>query len=491
MFGHADADSAPMTVFWKVWPAGRRHDQSNRRKSGICGFGLQFLMNNDRNVDEWVENSSNWRKIGNYRKNGKTRLWAENFDWKLVRTISRHVSGSSGARMIFTQNAQNSKKIVILAQNGTVHFDGFCRSLLVGGRGPGKGIAVVSSGHLGDILHAVPMLKAIRAQNPQKQLFWLVGPWSEPLARRYAHYVDKIIIFGPNLPPLTRGKAVWRQHAFKQWQMALKLRKNGIETLIAPLNGFGRFLANAIQPNRWIGIGERRPPRVRRGIQTVVQPYEKDRYEADALCGLLKPLGIEVRADRLEYVVTPEERQAASEFLRMEAVDLTRPLALFAPGSGWSGKNWLPERFGAVAEWLAAAKGFQIAWVGTPNEVALVPASRSGDWNWVGKTSLSLLAGIMARAQLFVGNDSGLLHFAAALDVPSVSIWGPTSPGKWGPKGNLHRTIRKVERCADCIYWDYRETCRHDHACMKAVEVAEVKTVLDNLLASCCSNQQE
>jgi ADP-heptose:LPS heptosyltransferase len=352
----------------------------------------------------------------------------------------------------------------------------------LGRRGPGKGIAVVSSGHLGDILHAVPMLKAIRAQNPQKQLFWLVGPWSEPLARRYAHYVDKIIIFGPNLPPLTRGKAVWRQHAFKQWQMALKLRKNGIETLIAPLNGFGRFLANAIQPNRWIGIGERRPPRVRRGIQTVVQPYEKDRYEADALCGLLKPLGIEVRADRLEYVVTPEERQAASEFLRMEAVDLTRPLALFAPGSGWSGKNWLPERFGAVAEWLAAAKGFQIAWVGTPNEVALVPASRSGDWNWVGKTSLSLLAGIMARAQLFVGNDSGLLHFAAALDVPSVSIWGPTSPGKWGPKGDLHRTIRKAERCADCIYWDYRETCRHDHACMKAVGVADVQKAINSLI---------
>ena len=53
----------------------------------------------------------------------------------------------------------------------------------LGRRGPGKGIAVVSSGHLGDILHAVPMLKAIRAQNPQKQLFWLVGPWSEPLAR--------------------------------------------------------------------------------------------------------------------------------------------------------------------------------------------------------------------------------------------------------------------------------------------------------------------
>lgn len=355
-------------------------------------------------------------------------------------------------------------------------------SCLPGARRPKNGVAVVSSGHLGDILHAVPMLKAIRAQKPKTPLFWLVGPWSETLAARYAHYVDKIVIIGPNLMPFTRGKAVWRQNVLKQWRITAKLRKNGPETLIAPLNGFGRFLANAIQPNRWIGIGERRPPRVRSGIQTMVQPYEKDRYEADALCGLLAPLGIQAQAHRLEYGVTPQEHQAAKEFLSAETVDRTRPLALLAPGSGWSGKNWFPERFAAVAEWLAAEKGFQIAWIGAPNEKKLVPPARSADFNWVGKTSLPLLAGIMTQAHLFVGNDSGLLHFAAALDVPTVSIWGPTSPGKWGPKGAIHRHIHNVQRCDGCIYWDYRETCRHNHACMKAVAVADVQEAINSLI---------
>ena len=252
--------------------------------------------------------------------------------------------------------------------------------------------------------------------------------------------------------------------------------------LIAPLDGAGRFLANAVCPRTWIGIGERRPPRVRPEIATVVQPYEKDRYEADAWCGLLEPLGIEARAERLVYEPTTAERQAADEFLKAEGVELERPLVLIAPGSGWSGKNWLPERFGAVAAWLAAERKAQIAWIGGPEEAALVPESRAGDRRWFGKISLPVLAAVLPRAQLFVGNDGGLLHFAAAQGVPTVSIWGPTSPGKWGPKGPRHRQIRKGERCDGCIYWDCRETCRHDRACMNAVAVADVLAGLGEII---------
>ena len=338
--------------------------------------------------------------------------------------------------------------------------------------------AVSTPGHLGDILHAVPMLKALRSGKPGTKIVWLVGPWSRELAGRYARYVDEIRMFGPNLPNYARGRRAWRQSAWSQWRLALDLRRLGVDVLIAPLDAPGRFLANAICPRTWVGIGDRRPPRVRPEIATVVQPYEKDRYEADAWCGLLEPLGIAARADRLEYEPTPAERGAAEEFLRAEGVDPRRPLVLMAPGSGWSGKNWLPERFGAVADWLAVEKDCQIAWIGGKGEEDLVPAARPDDFRWVGKTSLALAAATMAHARLFVGNDGGLLHFAAAQGVPTVSIWGPTSPGKWGPPGERHRQIRKTERCVGCIYWDYRETCRHERACMKAVAVDDVRAAI-------------
>jgi len=343
-------------------------------------------------------------------------------------------------------------------------------------------IVVYSPGHLGDILHVVPMLKALREGKPNAKIIWLVGPWSEALAHRYEGLVDEIRIFGPNLPQYTRGKREWCQSAWRQWWMAMALRGEGVEILIAPANGVGRFLANAVCPEHWVGIGDWRPRRVRPEVRTTFQPYEKDRYEADAWTGLLQPLGIEAKVDHLDYAVTSDERQAASDFLKAEGVDSTRPLALIAPGSGWSGKNWRPERFAAVADWLGHQKGFQVAWVGGESEQKLIPASRTDDFNWLGKTSLPLLTAVMETAKLFVGNDGGLLHFAAAVDLPTVSIWGPTRPGKWGPKGERHRQIRKVEQCDGCIYWDYRESCHHDHKCMKAVSIKEVQSAIESIL---------
>lgn len=348
----------------------------------------------------------------------------------------------------------------------------------------GNSIVVYSPGHLGDVLHAVPMLKALRAAKPAARLRWLVGPWSHELASRYLDFTDDILVFGPNLPAFTRDRLEWRQSALRQWQLVAGLRRGGVEWLVGPMDGVGRFLANALCPRVWAGIGDRRPPRVRAKVETVVQPYEKDRYEAEAWCGLLKRLGIDVQASRLIYAVTPAEQAEGASFLVAENVDGARPLALIAPGSGWSGKNWLPDRFAAVADWLRTAKGYQVAWVGSAAERNLLPADGGNDFDWMGKTSLPLLAAVMARSALFIGNDGGLLHFAAALDLPTVSVWGPTSPGKWGPKGARHRQLRRVERCAGCVYWDYREICRHNHICMTKIEVADVVAEIESLLAA-------
>ena len=346
----------------------------------------------------------------------------------------------------------------------------------------GSTLLVSSPGHLGDILQSIPMLKALREGCPSLKIIWLVGPWSKELAERYKAYVDEIRILGPNLPPYTRGRSEWRQGVVRQWEEVVGLRREKIETLIAPADGFGRYLANAVCPRLWVGIGEWRSPRIRASIETVFLPYEKDRYEADALCRCLKPLGIDAHADRLEYAVTEEERLAAGRFWAAQRMDSLKPLALIAPGSGWPGKNWMPERFGELAEWLSDGKRYQVAWVGGRGEEPLVPSQRHADANWVGKTSLPLMAALMERASLFVGNDGGAMHFAAALDVPTVTAWGPTNPGKWGPKGSIHRQVRRMERCAGCVYWDWRASCRHDRACMTAIRVAEMKAAVEFVL---------
>ena len=97
---------------------------------------------------------------------------------------------------------------------------------------------------------------------------------------------------------------------------------------------------------------------------------------------------------------------------------------------------------------------------------------------------LPIVAAAMERARLFVGNDGGLLHFAAATGLATVSIWGPTRPGKWGPRGAIHCQVRKAETCEGCVYWDYRATCAHGGKCLRAVEVADVAGAVEEVLAA-------
>jgi ADP-heptose:LPS heptosyltransferase len=346
------------------------------------------------------------------------------------------------------------------------------------------GTVVYSPGHIGDILHSVPLLKRLRERRPDKQIVWLVGPWGEGLARRYEKTVAEIVVFASDYPNYWRQHRAWRQSAWTQWGTGRRLNRMGAEGFVStiPEDGACRYLANAICPKIWSGVGDRPPPRVRKDVRTAFQPYQRDRYEADSQAGLLSALGIDgPPIDRLAYSVTGPEREQASDFLARQGIQSDRPLALLAPGSGWSGKNWLPERFGEIADWLVREKGCQVAWTGTAAEKGLIPESRNRDWIWMGKMSLELLAAVIERARIWVGNDSGPLHLAAAVDTATVSIWGPTSPARWGPKGPRHRQVRKWERCPGCICWDWRTKCiRERHECMLAIDVNEVIAAIES-----------
>lgn len=345
---------------------------------------------------------------------------------------------------------------------------------------PVRGVDTIAEhtlSHLGDVLHAVPMLKALRGGKPATKIVWLVGSWSGALVQRYAGYLYKS---GRLRPTCRTTRTANAKGGSQRGQMAagLKMRRIRIDVFIGPMDGVGRFLANAVCPRLWTGVGDGRPSRVRSEITNVVQPYKKDRFEENTWCGLLEPLGVSARTVWLEYKVTLDERRVANEFLKAEGVDRERPLALNTPGSGLTVNRWLPVRFGEIVAWLVAERKAQIAWIGGPEETGLVSEGRAGDFRWFGKVPIWTLAAALPQAPLFVGNDSGLLHFAAAKGVPTVSVWGLTNSTKWGFKESSYHQIRKKERCDGCILWDYRATCRYDRACMKAVVVGDVQEAI-------------
>ena len=177
-------------------------------------------------------------------------------------------------------------------------------------------VVVYTPGHLGDVLHAAPMLKRLRQGLPGRRILWVVGPWSAPLAGRYPEWADEIVVFAPDDFNYFRGARTWRQGLARQWLLGRRLNRAGAEFFVStPTEDVVcRFLANAICPQRWSGVADRRPPRVRKSIETVFRPYEGERYEADAQAALLEPLGISgPPVTELEYRVADAERAQAAD----------------------------------------------------------------------------------------------------------------------------------------------------------------------------------
>ena len=346
-------------------------------------------------------------------------------------------------------------------------------------------VVVYAPGHLGDFLQITPMLKALRTWAVGRKVIWLVGAWTMGLAHRYGGWADEICEFSPQQDTLTRGNARWKRNVFSQWRDLRKLRTKGVDILIStmPENPVTRFVANALRPRLWVGVGERRPPRVRADIQVVMLPFEKDCPEAVAQMNLFdivrqKRMGASELGNssswHMEFPITDDDRRWATHFLEEEGM-ARKPFVLMAPGSGWSGKNWPSERFTELAVRLQT-RGIAVAWTGSASEAELC---RGPGRNWTGRLMLGQLAAVMERATVWIGNDSGPMHLAVAVGCRTVSFWGPTNENKWGGSGWKHTLLRGMAACPGCIYWDWRRKCPEPgHPCMSAISVGEAERAL-------------
>jgi heptosyltransferase-2 len=154
-----------------------------------------------------------------------------------------------------------------------------------------------------------------------------------------------------------------------------------------------------------------------------------------------------------------------------------------APGATYGpAKRWLPERFAAVADKLSESFPMQGILLGskadweTAEEVR--KAARTKLINLAGKTNLQEAIYLISQCRLFLSNDSGLMHIAGALNIPTVAIFGSTNPITTSPAGNSFTIVRKDVSCSPCM----KETCPTDFRCMKLISVENVFAAAQNIL---------
>ena len=210
--------------------------------------------------------------------------------------------------------------------------------------------------------------------------------------------------------------------------------------------------------------------------------YSHDDYEAASFFHLLAPLGI-APSDRLPppFLAVPGAALARADAL-IAPLSGTRFVTLF-PGASIAERRWGGERFAAVAKRLAAG-GVPVVVLGGRDEAdeGELVVRGAGGLNLAGVTTLAETAAVIARSALLLSGDSGILHIAVGLGIPTVSLFGPGIEAKWGPKGAGDTVLNKRLPCSPCTRFGTTPRCPTRARCLSEITVAEVAAAVAELL---------
>jgi len=196
---------------------------------------------------------------------------------------------------------------------------------------------------------------------------------------------------------------------------------------------------------------------------------ERRRHIVDLNRALLDSLGVPAKALRPDLYVSAEERGAAQA--RLASLGAAAPRVAVHPGAFYPSQRWSPESFAAVITALTETTGAACIVVCGPGEKPLADriVAATPDALVTGDITLRQMMAFISVCDLFVGNNSGPLHVAAALGVPTVSVMGPSDPLRFAPRGPADRVVRRDLPCSPC----QRARCWHQ-TCLRAVEPEEV-----------------
>lgn len=326
-------------------------------------------------------------------------------------------------------------------------------------------VLVREANWIGDAVMTLPALASIRKALPDRPLAVLAKPWVADLFSGHP-LVDEIILYeSPGRHAGLRGK----------WMLAGELRRRGFDLAVLFPNSFeAALLAFLARIPERAGYGtDGRGFLLTRAVR--VSPAAGKGHQVDYYRAMTAGLGFsgDLAVPALE--LTEERRLESGRILEAKGLDPDGLFLGLAPGAAYGpAKQWFPERFAEVADLFSRDLGARSLLFGsagdgeTARRVMESAGSEAADFT--GRTTLGQALGLIARCRVFVTNDSGLMHAAAALGVPVVAVFGSTDPDKTGPRGRKCRVVRRALSCAPCL----KKRCPENRECMARITVEEV-----------------
>jgi heptosyltransferase II len=331
-------------------------------------------------------------------------------------------------------------------------------------------ILVRATNWVGDAVMSLPALEAIRARFPQAHIAILARPWVADLYVREP-FADRVI-------PLTAGRGA--SDLSGQWRVARMLRRERFDCAILLQNAFEAALI------AWLAGIPRRIGYARDGRGWLLTdavaapaPGEIPRHERFYYLAMLERSGL-IEAAVSDPVIALSHRAElrSAGVRRLVELKLDAPIIGLSPGAAFgSAKRWIPERFAEAGAHLARELHAHVAVFGSESERGLcqqvsaaIESRGIRVHNFAGETTLRAFVELAAACSLYLTNDSGAMHIASALDLPTVAVFGSTDETTTGPTGSRTVVVRERVECSPCLL---RE-CPIDHRCMMRVSADRV-----------------
>jgi heptosyltransferase II len=335
---------------------------------------------------------------------------------------------------------------------------------------------------VGDSILSLPALKQARQAFPNAQISLLVIPWVSGIYEECA-WVDEVLIYDRgSVHSGVQGKLrLIRSLSERRFDAAILFQNAFEAAVLARLARIPIRAGYTCQGRGWLLS---HPIRVDARISKLHQTF----YYLDLMDQLLRRKRVALTSIAQERStsslpgmpdislnVSVLRRQQARTRMEVQGVDFRRKVVGVNPGAFYgSAKRWLSERYAALLDKLIESERAAVVVFGAPNEAAIARAIQSSMRQrpvvLAGRTQLSELIAMIACCDLFITNDSGPMHLAAALHVPTVAIFGSTDATATGPMSTTAVILNKSVECSPCLL---RE-CPIDHRCMTRISVEEV-----------------
>lgn len=201
--------------------------------------------------------------------------------------------------------------------------------------------------------------------------------------------------------------------------------------------------------------------------------YDQNAYETDNFLALLGPLGINGKGNIGNSCLSIPPQAVFKAYQLLQPLCSDAYVVIF-PGGSIEEKRWGAERFSIVSKRLAGI-GYRIVVVGGQEDRDTGDMiAGAGGMNLAGMTTLAETAAVISRSCLVISGDSGVLHLAVGLDIPTVSLFGPGNAAKWAPKGEKHIVLNHKLSCSPCTMFGTTPPCPYGVLCMTEITPDEV-----------------